>query len=360
MTKKKEDKPLFEQQTSQMVNLVTNETTVTMQPNDISQQDFFEQTYKDLHFYNYDLFCILTPDRIASSAEFGFIAPSDKVNWNEPIEFFPEYDLSEVAKLQTKACVYVKVPLKWAMFCKISKENRLVFKSNLNLLFLFAEVKEYYVSSNFQKEVESKLFTYEYSISFGSSLNWKHRNSNKLQLLTTQDPGIIDKMLGGIIVSSIEEIFGKLIDSGRIPLNSKYIEPFTSYEISEKSDKVLYDTILLGNQGFGLIYSLMRFLESGNLEKISEIESRYFNIIQKQGYIPLKETKASLHTSLIWYAPLIFKHFESLKEGNAKLFRAELQNIMKSNNIEHSVENQWAVVIFAGFSAKGRGSGCAR
>lgn len=337
----------FEQTNNELQTFENPMVTSDLANND---KHLFEQSYKDLHFGGFDLFCVLTPDRIAASAEFGFIAPTDNKNWDEDIIFYPEYDLGKIEKQQDKPCLFVKVPLKWAKFCYLKNDDGVCFISQLNSMFPFSEVIEYYVSPIFKREVDTKLFYNEDNpITYTTQANWKLLKKHILQGVFKQEHSVFDKMLGGVLVSVIEEVFGKLIDSGKILTGSKYIEPFSPYPINDKTDKLHYDTIILGKQGFGLLYSLMAYLNEGQPTKF---ESLCLKEIQKSEFQPLPQVKAEFANSLLCYIPLIFRHFENLKEGNAKLFRDELEDFMRANEIETSVENQWAVVLFAGFSAK--------
>jgi hypothetical protein len=111
--------------------------------------------------------------------------------------------------------------------------------------------------------------------------------------------------------------------------------------------------ILLGKQGFELIYSLESVINYGTIGNIKNNEFRYNIGIKKiiEDYKTLKEFEVNNLDSTIWLIPLIIKHSKKLIEYDASEFHKELEEILKRNGLSTNISIIWPIILFAGFAA---------
>ena len=321
----------------------------------------FNEIYHLLSFHKVCLFLILKVDQLAASSEWGYICPIDNKSWDKGIIFYPEYDLYPIIENVSEPVIVIKVPLHWAKKCEIRVSNdsvyppeNLEFESKYDSMFPFCEILDFYIKEIDRKEIDILSKTYNLGHILEKQSIWKKRKDiSKIQRLPRLNNITCNKILGGITATAIEEIFGILIDCGRINRNSKYIEPFGSYPIIDKNKNYYFDQIILGSQGFGLIYSLQSFINNGTILRIKDIEELYINELSyiRDLYDVPNEILFNPKQSIIWILPLIIKHIENLENRNALNFSEELKEVFDVNEIETSNDNLLAATLYAGFSA---------
>ncbi len=322
--------------------------------------DLFK-VYSFLHFYKIDLFCLVSVDQFATSSEVGYLSPKELSEWDADLVLYPEYDLLDIAKNSDKPIIFIKVPLKWAIGSKVvcpkriqSVPSNIEFISTFNKMHPFVEIFDTCINEKHRKEIEVLSKTYGVSGDYTAKTKWK--TAQDIHLTHTQpiiDYALMDRLLGGVVVSAVEEIFGILIDKGKIERNKKYIEPFSGYAIRFKSRDYLFNRVIMGRQGFSLLYSIESFIENKTISNVQICEDTYANKAFRVFYDceKIEEIKSDLSRSFIWIIPLIIKHLDDIESDEYDRFINELENVLELNGVELSMGNVFAVVLFAKISS---------
>lgn len=313
-----------------------------------------EALYKQLLFDNSSLLIVSDMDQLASSFTVGFLSPNDNISWEKSVKLYPDSSLENLLKSKLNAPVFIKVPLDWAKYGKLEEEKgQFYYNVPLNSILPICEIISYHIQNKDLEKINTLCFTYKVELEFEFIEDWVPSSPKRLKYFSASSPLFVDKIMGGILASCISEISGHLIDEKTISRSSKYIEPFTAYKLFHKKDQIIPKGTILGPQGYSLVLSLEHSISSNEILNLNKQEANLKKQILKKNPTAtlIEDYCIDPSTQFLWLIPLVLQHLSSLEKGDALPFHKELKKVLKANKISATVENQWAYILFAGFSA---------